>query len=304
MTNTTQDAEREAFEADALALGFDLARANNNTGEPWCDYKDWETGLRWGGWLAGALRSQLATTASAPVAQGEPVAWRVNLNEGHDIPPSLYYFTTKQPNLHAFTQTPLYTHPAPAVSAVTDAFDKAVFEERKNFYLEQIKDTKNHAAIAFDLAYCRAASNAQQASQTVEPAPVAQPVGGMAEHCLWARNGNAPCTMPSTDAQPVSTAPDVDALAQEIRRVDGQHKLGAGALAEALMPFLASRQPAAVGAVGLPVVAYRFPKAGIKNGYGYSDNLDGEENRFKPLWEPLCKLSDALAAIASKGADK
>jgi hypothetical protein len=34
----------------------------------------------------------------------------------------------------------------------------------------------------------------------------------------------------------------VDDLAQEIRRVDGEHKLGAGALAEALMPFLALRQ--------------------------------------------------------------
>jgi hypothetical protein len=31
---------------------------------------------------------------------------------------------------------------------------------------------------------------------------------------------------------------DVDALAQEIRRVDGNRSLGAGALAEALMPFL------------------------------------------------------------------
>lgn len=31
---------------------------------------------------------------------------------------------------------------------------------------------------------------------------------------------------------------DVDALAQEIRRVDGSHNLGAGALAEALMPFI------------------------------------------------------------------
>lgn len=31
---------------------------------------------------------------------------------------------------------------------------------------------------------------------------------------------------------------DVDALAQEIRRVDGKHSLGASALAEALMPFL------------------------------------------------------------------
>lgn len=38
----------------------------------------------------------------------------------------------------------------------------------------------------------------------------------------------------------------VDALAQEIRRVDGNHSLGAGALAEALMPFLsASPQPEA-----------------------------------------------------------
>ena len=32
----------------------------------------------------------------------------------------------------------------------------------------------------------------------------------------------------------------VDDLAQEIRRVDGGHTLGAGALAEALMPFIRS----------------------------------------------------------------
>ena len=32
----------------------------------------------------------------------------------------------------------------------------------------------------------------------------------------------------------------VDALAQEIRRVDGRHDLGAGPLAEALMPFLSA----------------------------------------------------------------
>lgn len=37
----------------------------------------------------------------------------------------------------------------------------------------------------------------------------------------------------------------VDELAQEIRRVDGNHDLGAGALAEALMPFLSSRLSAA-----------------------------------------------------------
>lgn len=36
----------------------------------------------------------------------------------------------------------------------------------------------------------------------------------------------------------------VDELAQEIRRVDGSNSLGAGALAEALMPFLAAIEPA------------------------------------------------------------
>lgn len=40
----------------------------------------------------------------------------------------------------------------------------------------------------------------------------------------------------------------VDRLAQEIRRVDGDHKLGAGALAEALMPYL-SRASGSEGAV-------------------------------------------------------
>lgn len=43
---------------------------------------------------------------------------------------------------------------------------------------------------------------------------------------------------------------NVDALAQEIRRVDGQNKLGAGALAETLMPFLgAHAMQAAVAGV-------------------------------------------------------
>jgi hypothetical protein len=40
----------------------------------------------------------------------------------------------------------------------------------------------------------------------------------------------------------------VDELAQEIRRVDGDNSLGAGALAEALMPFL-TRTPAPEGEV-------------------------------------------------------
>jgi hypothetical protein len=46
---------------------------------------------------------------------------------------------------------------------------------------------------------------------------------------------------------PTSTAEDeskfdVDELAQEIRRVDGSHSMGAGALAEALIPFLKRAQ--------------------------------------------------------------
>ena len=41
-------------------------------------------------------------------------------------------------------------------------------------------------------------------------------------------------------ASPQGEGLTVDALAQEIRRVDGSNTLGAGALAEALMPFLAS----------------------------------------------------------------
>lgn len=48
------------------------------------------------------------------------------------------------------------------------------------------------------------------------------------------------------------TALNADALAQEIRRVDGDHALGAGALAEALLPFIAAlRAPAVAGEVDL-----------------------------------------------------
>ncbi len=39
---------------------------------------------------------------------------------------------------------------------------------------------------------------------------------------------------------PAAQAFDVDALAQEIRRIDGSHRLGAGALAEALAPYIAA----------------------------------------------------------------
>jgi hypothetical protein len=54
---------------------------------------------------------------------------------------------------------------------------------------------------------------------------------------------------------------DADALAQEIRRVDGNHSLGAGALAEALMLFI---ERAAMGSA--EPVAWRYkPKDGLKH---------------------------------------
>lgn len=52
----------------------------------------------------------------------------------------------------------------------------------------------------------------------------------------------------STSIVPTLPQLDIDALAQEIRRVDGNHDLGAGALAEALMPFLKAQACKAVTA--------------------------------------------------------
>ena len=41
-------------------------------------------------------------------------------------------------------------------------------------------------------------------------------------------------------AQPAPSVPDVDALAQFIREIDGKHQLGAGALAERIVEWLAA----------------------------------------------------------------
>ena len=43
-----------------------------------------------------------------------------------------------------------------------------------------------------------------------------------------------------TGAQPAPSVPDVDALAQFIREIDGKHQLGAGALAERIVEWLAA----------------------------------------------------------------
>lgn len=52
-----------------------------------------------------------------------------------------------------------------------------------------------------------------------------------APECLTARGLARPPAVPGEVV-------DVDELAQEIRRIDGNHSLGAGALAEALLPFI------------------------------------------------------------------
>ena len=42
------------------------------------------------------------------------------------------------------------------------------------------------------------------------------------------------------EAQPAPSVPDVDALAQFIREIDGAHQLGAGVLAERIVEWLAA----------------------------------------------------------------
>lgn len=67
--------------------------------------------------------------------------------------------------------------------------------------------------------------------------------------CLYITGDERKPEIPST-AKPLFAEPakqsldhiNVDSLSQEIRRVDGNHSLGAGALAEALMPFIEGRE--------------------------------------------------------------
>lgn len=68
------------------------------------------------------------------------------------------------------------------------------------------------------------------------PAPPAWPIQRH-QLCEWATE-YARAAVLADRQQCVGDVLDVDALANEIRRVDGNNSLGAGALAEALMPFL------------------------------------------------------------------
>ncbi|MCP5353324.1 MAG: hypothetical protein H6926_09095 [Chromatiales bacterium] len=61
-------------------------------------------------------------------------------------------------------------------------------------------------------------------------ADIGEPVGEITTVPLYALPG----------AQPAPSAPDVDALAQFIREIDGAHQLGAGVLAERIVEWLAA----------------------------------------------------------------
>ena len=52
MTPTTPAEARVAFEHDAEPMGFDLRRHECMAPEPWSEYRDINTGHRWGGYLA------------------------------------------------------------------------------------------------------------------------------------------------------------------------------------------------------------------------------------------------------------
>ena len=47
-------------------------------------------------------------------------------------------------------------------------------------------------------------------------------------------------------------------------------------------------------------VAWRFPKAGIDNGYHYTETLQGEESRFLKSWEPLFTPPQAAQPLSEE----
>ena len=69
MKRTDAEQERQAFERDAEPMGFDLTRHECAAPEPWSEYKDADTGHRWGGWLARAASMQAESPADPSFVQ-------------------------------------------------------------------------------------------------------------------------------------------------------------------------------------------------------------------------------------------
>lgn len=61
------DTLREAFEAQAGPMGFDLTRQYIAVPEPWAEYVDEQTGYFWAGWQAGAQHER---EACAKICEG------------------------------------------------------------------------------------------------------------------------------------------------------------------------------------------------------------------------------------------
>lgn len=93
---------------------------------------------------------------------------------------------------------------------------------------------------------------------------------------------------------------DVDDLAQEIRRVDGENSLGAGALAEALMPFLSALDLSAIGAEGWiengPDLGASTPEPGLRHIIYHYYRPHFSLVEAKRLTDAYCKM---LAAAPS-----
>ncbi len=89
----------------------------------------------------------------------------------------------------------------------------------------------------------------------------------------------------------------VDQLAQEIRRVDGSHSLGAGALAEALMPFVAALA-APVGREGWKLVPVEPTDEMVWAGKGALAMAEHAMKHKKEHRSPMTETWNAMLAAA------
>ncbi|QRY69155.1 hypothetical protein JVX98_13100 [Ensifer sp. PDNC004] len=90
---------------------------------------------------------------------------------------------------------------------------------------------------------------------------------------------------------------DIDALAQEIRRVDGNHSLGHGALAEALAPFIAALSRAIDPKVEVEAVAEQW--CAYEDGHQYTGWMPtGYGDRSG--WEALARRNPSKYQIVTR----
>jgi len=64
-----EKAMRDRFEAECVAMGFDVTRQSLAVPEPWAEYVCEDTGHRWGGYLSGYDAAAIPQKAEAPDAE-------------------------------------------------------------------------------------------------------------------------------------------------------------------------------------------------------------------------------------------